>query len=107
MRKHHDPADDKCRPIAPNDWVVIRCRASRQEELIHLSETASPIPRASTVTTGSLLGRLLVGRSKGDIVPFHAAHGRLQLEILDSGDCDTGSLESLLWQRHATSHDRP
>lgn len=106
MRNHHDTADDNCRAIAPNDWVVIRCRASRQEELIHLSETASPIPRASTVTTGSLLGRLLVGRSKGDIVPFHAAHGRLQLEIIDAGDCGTRSLDDSPWERHPASHDR-
>ncbi len=87
MKMNRPPTKTTTRPqsILPDDWVLIRCRSSSKEELIHLTDKPSPIPYASSVTAGSLLGRLLVGRSTGDIVPFHAAHGRLQLEIVDSG----------------------
>lgn len=37
------------------------------------------------VSTGSLLGRLLVGRRIGDTVLFDTAGGRVRLTILDAG----------------------
>lgn len=91
MKAHGKATLNATRTISPDDWVVIRCRASQQKELIHLTDEASPIPRASAVAAKSLLGRLLVGRSTGDIVPFQAAHGRLQLEIVDAGRVNSGS----------------
>lgn len=44
--------------------------------------TGEPDPPADAVTSGSPVGRALLGRGEGDVVEVEAPSGRLRLEIL-------------------------